>query len=308
MRRTYFAVIVSAIFSAAYSIHAAPALRVMILDGESAGPYHDWRQVTPVLKKMLDETGRFDVAIVTAPGPDGDWNHFAPEFRKHHVVVMNYDAPDERWPANLKSSFEQYVKNGGGLVIVHAADNAFAGWPVFNEMSGVGGWRGRTELAGPYWYYKDGKLVSDSTPGNAGSHGRRLPFQVTVRDRSHPVMNGLPPKWMHQADELYARLRGPGKNMTVLATAYSDPANAGTGRDEPQLMALSYGKGRIFHTTMGHDVTALSSVDFVVILQRATEWAATGNVTQAVPSDFPAANTVSYRPDLAAMVHGDQKD
>jgi type 1 glutamine amidotransferase len=308
MRRTCLAVIVSAIFFAAYSIHAAPALRVIILDGESAGPYHDWRQVTPVLKKMLDETGRFDVAIVTAPGPDGDWSRFAPEFRKNQAVVMNYDAPDERWPAVLKSSFEQYVKNGGGLVIVHAADNAFAGWPAFNEMSGVGGWRGRTERAGPYWYYKDGKLVSDSTPGNAGSHGRREPFQVTVRDRSHPVMKGLPPKWMHQADELYARLRGPGKNMTVLATAYSDPANAGTGRDEPQLMALSYGKGRIFHTTMGHDVTALSSVDFVVILQRATEWAATGGVTQAVPPDFPSADTVSYRPDLAAMVRGDQKD
>ena len=52
--------------------------------------------------------------------------------------------------------------------------------------------------------------------------------------------------------------------MTVLATAYSDPSNNGTGRDEPQLMVLSYGKGRVFHTTMGHDVSALSSVDFVV--------------------------------------------
>ena len=65
---------------------------------------------------------------------------------------------------------------------------------------------------------------------------------------------------MHQGDELYARLRGPGKNMTVLATAFSDPANAGSGRDEPQLMVLTYGKGRVFHTTMGHDIIALSSV------------------------------------------------
>jgi type 1 glutamine amidotransferase len=69
---------------------------------------------------------------------------------------------------------------------------------------------------------------------------------------------------MHQGDELYATLRGPGKNMNVLATAYSNPANSGTGRDEPMLMALSWGKGRIFHTTLGHDVNALSSVDFVV--------------------------------------------
>jgi type 1 glutamine amidotransferase len=106
---------------------------------------------------------------------------------------------------------------------------------------------------------------------------------------------------MHQGDELYARLRGPGKNMTVLATSYSDPANAGSGRDEPQLIVLSYGKGRIFHTTWGHDLNALSSVDFVVTLQRGTEWAATGAVTQKVPANFPTADTVTYRTDIAAM-------
>jgi cytochrome c oxidase cbb3-type subunit 3 len=89
--------------------------------------------------------------------------------------------------------------------------------------------------------------------------------------------------------------------MTVLATAHSDPSNNGSGRDEPQLMVLSYGKGRVFHTTMGHDVSALSSVDFVVTLQRGTEWAATGAVTQRVPSDFPTADKVSVRADLAAM-------
>ena len=67
------------------------------------------------------------------------------------------------------------------------------------------------------------------------------------------------------------------------------------------LLADSYGRGRVFHTTLGHDINALSSVDFVVTLQRGTEWAATGNVTQKVPSDFPTANSVTYRSDLAAM-------
>jgi type 1 glutamine amidotransferase len=282
------------------SQRAAP-LAVMILDGESGGAYHDWRHVTPLLRKVLEETGLFTVTVVTAPPGGADFGAFRPDFSAYRAVVLNYDAPDERWPAALKSSFEAYVRSGGGVVAVHAADNAFPGWTAFNEMVGVGGWRGRTEASGPYWYYRDGALVSDASPGRAGSHGRRVPFPVTVRDARHPIMEGLPGVWMHQGDELYARLRGPGQHMTVLATAYSDPANAGSGHDEPQLMVLSYGNGRVFHTTFGHDIPALSSVDFVVTLQRGTEWAATGEVTQAVPASFPTADTVSYRADLAAM-------
>jgi uncharacterized protein len=301
MRNTILAAMLGVILLAAWTLGAATPVRVMILDGESAGAYHDWQHVTPVLKKMLDETGLFDTTVVTAPPAGGDFTRFTPQFSGFQVVVLNYDAPDERWSAELKTAFEQYMSNGGGLVTVHGADNAFAGWPAFNEMIGIGGWRGRTEAAGPYWYYKDGALVSDSTPGTAGSHGRRVPFQVTVRNTSHPIMRGLPPVWMHQGDELYARLRGPGKKMTVLATAFSEPSNAGTGRDEPQLMVLTFGKGRIFHTTLGHDINGLSSVDFVATFQRGVEWAATGNVTQKVPANFPTANSVAYRADLAAM-------
>src|SRR5207237_853258 len=155
--------------------------------------------------------------------------------------------------------------------------------------------------AGPMWYYNEGKLVPDPSPGHAGSHGARRPFQVTARQPDHPILKGLPPVWMHAPDELYAALRGPGKDMTVLATAHSDPHNEGTGHDEPILMALNFGKGRVFHTVLGHDATALSCVGFITTFQRGTEWAATGKVTQNIPAAFPTAETVSYRADIVAM-------
>jgi hypothetical protein len=162
---------------------AAPRLPIMLLDGESGGPWHKWQLTTPVLKKQLEETGLFQVDVVTAPPAGADFTTFKPNFSAYRAVVWNYDAPDERWPAEIKTAFEQYVTNGGGVVIVHAANNAFPGWTAFNEMIGVGGWRGRDEKSGPRWFMQGGTLSSDASPGPAGSHGRRVPFRspCTIR-------------------------------------------------------------------------------------------------------------------------------
>ena len=170
-------------------------------------------------------------------------------------------------------------------------------------MIGVGGWGGRTASAGPKVRWREGKMVLDDSPGTAG-HPAPHDFQITVLTPGHPVMRGLPEKWMHAYDELYSQLRGPAKNLEVLATAYADKAKFPTasGENEPVLMAIQFGKGRIFHTTLGHvgprDVEPLAQVNcvgFIVTLQRGTEWAATGKVTIPVPADFPTTDKTSVR-------------
>src|SRR5262249_3238759 len=124
-------------------------------------------------------------------------------------------------------------------------------------------------------------------------------FLMETLEPTHPIMKGLPLKWMHSKDELYDRLRGPAENIRVLASAFSSKETNGSGEQEPLLMALSYGKGRVFHTALGHndgaDLNGQRCVGFIVTLQRGTEWAATGQVTQKVPADFPTAEKVITR-------------
>jgi uncharacterized protein len=269
----------------------------LIVDGQNN---HDWKGTTPVLKALLEETGLFAVDVATSPAKGQPMDSFRPDFAKYDVIVSNYTG--DEWPKATQDALVDYMESGGGLVIFHAADNAFPKWKEWNEMIAIGGWGGRNEKSGPMVRYRDGKVVLDNSPGSGGSHGPQHAFQVITRERQHPIMAGLPEKWMHSKDELYSTLRGPAKNMTVLATAYADPAQRGTGEHEPALLTVRYGKGRVFHTVLGHAAEQCRSVGFIVTFQRGTEWAATGRVTQMeVPEDFPTADQVRVR----AVISGD---
>ncbi len=269
----------------------ASPVKVLIIDGQNN---HQWQQTTPVLRKILLESGRFTVDTATTPPHGGDMSGFHPGFTKYDVVVLNYNG--DPWSEEARTGFEAYVRQGGGFVSYHAADNAFPEWKQFQEMIAVGGWGNRTTGAfGPMIHFRDGKAVLDSTSKHCGNHGKRLAFQVTMRDRKHPIAKGLPPVWMHAGDELYDSLCGPARDFTLLGTAHSLPENHGTNEEEPMLLTVRYGKGRIFHTTLGHDVPAMECVGFISTFERGTEWAATGKVTLKVPRDFPGPDQPSLR-------------
>jgi len=274
--------------------------KALIVNGQNAA--HDWTVSSPILKKILESTYIFTIETATTPEKGGDMKSFAPDFSKFDLVVLDYDG--DNWPEPTKSAFVEFVKNGGGVVVYHAANNPFPDWKEFNEITGLGGWGNRNEQSGPYVYYKKDSLVVDVSAGRGGSHGPQHPYLIKTRSAEHPIMKGLPSSWMHTKDELYQELRGPGKNMKILATAYADTTKKGTGRDEPVLMALTYGKGRIFHTVLGHvgknteENPAIECAGFIVTFQRGAEWAASGQVTQEIPVVFSnSASTVSW-PEL----------
>jgi uncharacterized protein len=285
--------LVSVLLTLSSQLQAA-TMKALIVDGQNN---HDYKTTTPHLKKLLEETGLFTVDVATSPAAKGDIKSFRPKFADYKVVISNYNG--EPWSDETKADFENYVKSGGGFVSVHAADNSFPEWPAYNEMIGLGGWGDRNEKSGPYLRLRDGKWTRDTTPGRGGSHGKQHDFLMTTRAPEHPIMRGLPAKWMHSKDELYDRLRGPAKNVTVLASAMSDKETSGSGEEEPLLMTLTYGKGRVFHTALGHnngpDLLAQKCVGFITTFQRGTEWAATGEVTQKVPADFPREDAVKLR-------------
>jgi type 1 glutamine amidotransferase/HEAT repeat protein len=282
--------------SAPDSQASSPLLKALIVTGQNS---HDWRTSSAALKQMLEDTGFFRVDIAVSPPAGGNMKTFRPSFRDYRLAVLDYSG--DPWPRPTQKSFVDFVKNGGGVVVFHSADNAFPDWPEYNEIIGLGGWGNRDEKAGPYVFFKDGRLIRDTRLGIAGYHTPPHAFLVATRDPDHPVTAGLPSQWMHAEDELYGLLRGPATNIDVLATAYSSPEESGTGRDEPVLFTVTYGAGRVFHTVLGHAgpggaPPSLECVGFIVTFQRGAEWAATGRVTQKVPPDFPATDLAGPTP------------
>jgi|DEB19_MinimDraft_3_1074340.scaffolds.fasta_scaffold37756_2 type 1 glutamine amidotransferase len=273
----------------AVTLSAADKIKVLIVDGQNN---HKWDMTTPVLKHALESSEAFTVEISTSPlkgSPSEAWQAFKPDFSAYQAVVSNYNG--EPWPQQVRDAFTKYVAAGGGFVSVHAANNSFPDWKEYNDMIGVGGWGGRNEKSGPWLYVKDGKLFRDTSAGNGGAHGPQHEFVVEIQNSDHPITRGLPKRWLHCKDELYSKLRGPAENVEILSTAQSDL----TSVQEPNNMVLKYQQGRVFHTTLGHADYSMLDRGFFTLLQRGTEWAATGDVKQtaAVPADFPTESAVS---------------
>lgn len=239
-------------------------IQTLIITGQNG---HDWKAVTPLLRKALEDTGKFEVRVTE------EFRGAGPEtLAPYDLVVLNYyekRQPALWWGERAQNALLDWLKSGKGLVMYHFSTAAFDGWTEYEKLSG-GNWR----------------------PQN-GHHSAAHDFVVDIKDTEHPITKGLKLKLPQPKDELYANLRWqPANTFHVLATAWDDHALyggkarqpiPGPGLDQPMLWVLDYGKGRVFGDALGHDGPAVSTPAFIVTYTRGAEWAATGNVTLPIP-------------------------
>ena len=224
-------------------------LRVLIFSGQNN---HDWRTTTPELEKILSAAGRFSVEITGHPEACD-----AATFARFDLILSNWNtfgsrADVKEWPQPMREALLNFVRAGGGVVVVHAGGASFPDWADYQKLIGC-------------------------TWGKPTGHGPTHLFEVKFADPDHPVTRGLGP--FQTTDELWHRMDLQ-PDMKVLATAYSAPDRKGTGKDEPVAMVTQFGKGRCFNLVLGHDVRAMQSPGFQALLRRGAEWAATGTVLE----------------------------
>ena len=150
-------------------------LQILIVDGQNN---HDWKTTTPAIRRALESSGRFTVDVATSPATGSPMDGFRPPFRSYRAVLSNYNG--DSWSAQTQLDLIEYVRGGGGFVVVHAANNAFPAWPEFNELIGLGGWGGRDERSGPYLVLDAGQWKRDFSPGIGGAHGPQYAFPVLI--------------------------------------------------------------------------------------------------------------------------------
>src|SRR5262249_39131434 len=116
-------------------------LSVLVIDGMNN---HDWARATSSLGSILRDGGRFTCEVSASPPADASpdrWQAWKPDFARYDVVLMNFNgghtAKGIHWPRALEQSLEDYVRNGGGLVSYHAANNSFPRWDAYNAMIGL---------------------------------------------------------------------------------------------------------------------------------------------------------------------------
>jgi len=228
--------------TAGYAQTSAAPVKVLIVTGQD-WPGHLWRETAPTLRSILEADKRATVRIFDDPHALD-----SATLTNYQVLLLHFQNWETPGPgAAARENLQRFVAKGGGLMSVHFACGAWHGeWPEFQK------------IVGRVWH--------GAGPGKA-QHDPRGPFTVRIVDREHPITRGLAD--FETTDELYTCLTGE-VPIHLLAQAKSKVDQ----REHPMAFTREYGKGRVFLTTLGHDVKAFTNACVPQLLRQACAWTA----------------------------------
>ena len=152
--------------------------------------------------------------------------------------------PESEWlVSERRDALQQFVRNGGGIVAIHAAADSHYNWPWYVRMIG----------------------------GHFARHPQGTPKgNVTVVAPTDPIARGLP-RTASRIDEWYY-FDDYDPVSKVLVTL--DPQSIGEKDINPNPVAWTreINSGRIFYTAMGHTKESYSEPFFLRLVGQGLDW------------------------------------
>ncbi len=191
---------------------------VLLLSGGQR-QHHGYREQAYALSKTLEDTGRYRVTIVEDAAILE-----TPALAKYGLVILTADRRDDEFKFTVpqQKALLDYVQAGHGFVSIHGADNGAKDWlPEWRPM-----------LGGVF-----------SHVGLPDSKTKKGTFTVKVADTRHAITRGVSD--FPLVDELYYHIQMEPGVEPLLTIDYD-------GGTWPVAWTRTYGKGRVFHTPLGH--------------------------------------------------------
>jgi len=209
-------------------------LRVLWVAG---GVFHDYDALVPHLttnlRPLLNAT--FDVKLDLEIWRDE-------KFADGYDAVVYQFCRDDAERVLIDHAL-QTTRSGKPTVLIHCAVHSFRNSDRVGEWEQLCGMRSKV-------------------------HDTYQPFQTSKLDPADPITKAWPENWSTSGDELYQTIEFlPGSHPLLEVKSPQD------GREHIVAWTSSYGKGRVFATTLGHDLKTASMPAYHRLLANGLAWA-----------------------------------
>ena len=198
----------------------------------TGGGYHDYQALAPVITAGI---GRFaHVAWDIRFGEDA----LANKKLGDGVDVLVYNMCYEDANPDVVENLFSFTRAGKPTVLIHCSMHSFKPSDAWTECCGQ-----RTRR-----------------------HDSYRALTTTKADPEHPIVKTFPDHWKTPGDELY---------QTIKLSADNHPLLVSKGEEERENVVCwlhQYGKGRVFATTLGHDMPTASQADYHHLLANGLLW------------------------------------